>query len=61
MRFIFNFILFGFLYYLLWRFLPQDSFDTIVSWMGKVFEFVQNLVVLSFDKISELVSGAGNG
>jgi hypothetical protein len=49
-RFIINFFLFGFLFYLIWHFFP-GAFTTLVSWADSVFEFVKNFVVMLWNKI----------
>lgn len=52
MRFIFNFILFGIIFYLLYVFFP-DAFSTLVSWANKAFDFVKDLVMHTGSKINE--------
>lgn len=52
MRFIANFILFGILFYLIWRFFPE-AFETLVAWAGKVFDFVRDLFTSTVEKINE--------
>lgn len=44
MRFVFNFIFFGLLFYILWRYFPE-SFQTLVHWAGSLFNYLQQLVV----------------
>lgn len=52
MRFILNFFLFGFLFYLISVFFPE-AFSTLVSWASGVYGFFHDLVVQIGDKISE--------
>lgn len=42
MRFILNFFIFGFLFYLLWMFFPE-VFNTLVSWANGAFEFLKEI------------------
>ena len=44
MRFIFNFFLFGIIFYLIYLFFP-DAFTTLVSWANKTVEFFQEVFV----------------
>ncbi len=41
-RFLFNFFLFGLLFYMIWLFFP-DAFATLVGWVSKVFEYLREL------------------
>lgn len=52
MRFIFNFILFGIIFYLLYVFFP-DAFSTLVSWANKTFDFLKEFFMSSAAKINE--------
>jgi len=49
-RFIINFILFGLLFYILWRYAP-DLFETLVSWVDALFEYLKEGAVWVFEKI----------
>jgi len=49
MRFVINFIVFGFLFYVLWRFAP-DLFQTLVSWVDAAFESLKELVMWGMEK-----------
>lgn len=42
MRFLLNFFLFGFLFYLIYLFFPE-AFQTLVSWAGSVYDFFKDL------------------
>lgn len=42
MRFIFNFIFFGLLFYAIWIFFPE-TFQTLVGWIAKVYDFFRDL------------------
>lgn len=55
MRFIFSFIFFGLLFYLIWLYFP-DTFQTLVSWAGKVYTFLHNLIAGIIDKINSMTS-----
>lgn len=60
-RFILNFIFFGVLFYAISLFFP-DAFQTLVSWAGKVYTFIVDIVVAIIDWISELTKPrSGNG
>lgn len=37
LRFIFNFFLFGLLFFIIYKFFP-DAFATLVDWVGKVYD-----------------------
>lgn len=52
MRFILNFFLFGFLFYLISVFFPE-AFSTLVSWAAGIYGFFHGLVAQIMDKISE--------
>lgn len=43
MRFIFNFFLFGFLFYLIYVYFP-DAFHTLVSWANAAFDFLKTWI-----------------
>jgi hypothetical protein len=51
MKFIFNFVFFGILFYLIWLYFP-DAFTTLVSWAGKTFDFLKNLIQNLIEKIN---------
>ena len=57
MRFILNFIYFGILYYLIWRFFPV-VIETFTVWMDSVYDVVRDLVMLAVDKVSSMISRA---
>lgn len=40
MRFIFNFIFFGLLFYAIYFFFP-DAFNKLVTWVGDLFAFIK--------------------
>ena len=44
MRFIFNFIFFGILFYLIWLVFP-DAFRTLVSWADHVVAYFKELIM----------------
>lgn len=49
MRFLFNFIFFGLLFFLIHMYFP-DAFNTLVSWVGHVYTFFHDLIVWGIDK-----------
>lgn len=44
MRFIFNFIFFGILFYLIWLVFP-DAFKTLVSWADQIVAYFKELIL----------------
>lgn len=55
-RFIGNFIIFGLIFFLIWRFFP-DVFNTLVHWATQVVDFLQVQAM----KLYEAVQGSGKG
>ncbi len=53
LRFMFNFIFFGVLFYVIWMFFP-DAFHKLVAWAGKVYEFFVDLGVSVLDSVNHL-------
>jgi hypothetical protein len=49
-KFFVNLFLFGLLFFLINRFLP-DTFNTLVIWINHVFDFISNVVLWAVDKI----------
>lgn len=43
MRLILGFIFFGLLFYSIWFYYP-DTFQILVSWAAKVFDFIRNAI-----------------
>lgn len=60
MRFIFNFVFFGILFYLIWMFFP-DAFLTLVSWADHVVAFVKDLFLGLWGKYQHEVPHAPTG
>lgn len=58
LRFITNFVLFGLLFYLIHLFFP-DAFNTLVSWVGSIYEFLHDLVLNVIDRIKGIQTGEG--
>ena len=54
MRFILNFLFFGFLFYLIYLLFPE-AFMTLVGWANKTYEFLRELFILLSDKFHELM------
>lgn len=59
MRFIFNFIFFGILFYLIWLFFPE-AFSTLVSWANHVVAFFKDLFVGLWDKAHNYIPQTDN-
>lgn len=62
-RFIFNFIFFGVLFYAIAHFFP-DAFERLVGWAEKIYAFFVDITVAVIDWISELTkpkSAPGSG
>ncbi len=60
MRFIFNFVFFGLLFFLISRFLPE-TFDTLVGWVNSLYEVLRDAVLWVVDKVQSVASSSGNG
>ena len=43
MRFIINFFIYGFIFFLIYLFFPE-AFTTLVSWAGKVYDFFAGII-----------------
>lgn len=50
MRFIFNFIFFGLLFYLIWLYFPEP-FHTMQGWAASIVDFVKDLAQQLFAKM----------
>jgi hypothetical protein len=50
MRFIFNFIFFGLLFYAIYYFFP-DAFANLVTWTGEAFNYIKSLIQQLFSKL----------
>ncbi|MGA8164169.1 MAG: hypothetical protein WB791_03975 [Waddliaceae bacterium] len=59
MRFIWNFIFFGIIYYLIWRFFPV-VIETFTTWMDSLYDVIRDLVMMAVDKVSNMGKGPGN-
>jgi len=58
MRFVFNFIFFGLLFYIIWFYFPE-AFQTLVSGASSVYQFLHDLVVAIVDKVRQGTGGKG--
>lgn len=56
LRFILNFIIFGIIFYLIWRFQPS-WIDIMRSWADSAYDIILNLFQLGIDKVKEISSG----
>lgn len=61
MKFIFNLIFFGIIWYIIWQVLPQDKWDILISWVESVYDLLKQGVTWAIDKLQALSSGAGAG
>lgn len=52
MRFIWNFIFFGILFYLIWMFFP-DAFMTLVGWANHIVAFFRDLFSGVAEKVQQ--------
>lgn len=57
MRFIFYFIFFGLLFYVIWLYFPE-AFQTLVSWVAKVYNFLHNIIAALVDKINSMTGSS---
>lgn len=55
MRFIIGFIFFGLLFYAIWFYFPE-TFQTLVSWVAKIFDFIHQAVESIAEKINSNTS-----
>lgn len=51
-RFIFNFFLFGAIFFLIWRFFPQ-AFETLFIWANSAWDFLVDLFNQLMDKVDQ--------
>ncbi len=58
LRFLFNVILFGLLFYIIHRFLP-DTFNTLVSWVDQLYDFLANIATWLVQRVQEAIN-SGN-
>ncbi|MEC7838452.1 MAG: hypothetical protein VX777_00270 [Chlamydiota bacterium] len=59
-RFIFNFIFFGVLFYAIAHFFP-DAFQTLVGWAEKIYTFFVEAAVSVIDWVSDLTKPGTKG
>jgi len=60
MRFIFNFIFFGIIFYLIWRFFPV-VIETFTSWLDVLYDYIRDVIMMAVDKIGSMSKDAGPG
>lgn len=60
MRFIFNFIFFGILFYLIWMIFP-DAFMTMVSWADHIVAFFRDIIMGLWGKIQHNMPSSPTG
>jgi hypothetical protein len=51
MRFILSFIFFGLLFYAIWLYFPE-AFQTLVSWVAKLFDLIKSFIETIIEKFS---------
>lgn len=54
MRFIFNFIFFGLLYYIIFLAFPE-AFQKLVSWVTTLFEFLRDIFMQLYHRLQDLM------
>lgn len=55
LRFIFNFILFGILFYVIYHFFP-DAFKLLVSWAEHLYEFLKEVAIKLYSWLSSMLN-----
>jgi len=60
MRFIFNFVFFGVLFYAIYAAFP-DAFFTMVGWADKIYLFLKDLFLQLSDKIHQAMGHPSGG
>ncbi len=58
LRFILNFIFYGAIFFLIWKFQP-DWIDAMRSWADAAYDIVVDLVSLAVEKIKAVSAGSG--
>ncbi len=53
-RFVGNFILFGLLFFIIWKFFP-DAFNTLVHWASQTVDFIHEQAL----RLYEAIQGTG--
>lgn len=59
MRFIFNFVFFGLLFFIIWKFFP-DAFTTLVGWVTALFNYLHHLFQTLVDSVNRATEGDGH-
>ncbi|MFA6914886.1 MAG: hypothetical protein WC222_00680 [Parachlamydiales bacterium] len=52
MRFIFNFVFFGLLFFVIWKFFP-DAFTTLVGWVSALYNYLHHLFQSLIDNVNK--------
>lgn len=60
MRFIFNFVFFGLLFFLISRFLPE-TFETLLGWVNSLYDVLREGVLWVVEKVQSIASSGSNG
>lgn len=53
MKFLFNFVFFGVLFYVIYLFFPE-AFRVLVSWADSAYQLIRDLGLMVYKKIQEL-------
>ncbi len=53
MKFLFNFVFFGVLFYVIYLFFP-DAFRILVSWADSAYQLIRDLGLMVYKKVQEL-------
>jgi len=57
LRFILNFFIFGFIFFLIWKFQP-GWIDIMKSWADAVYNIIAHLATIGIEKIKDLSGSA---
>lgn len=60
MKFVWNFILFGIIFFLIHKFFPT-AFETVFSWTDQVYGIIEKFVMALVAKIQAALGSGGNG
>lgn len=60
MRFLFNFVLFGLIYFAIYYYFP-DAFHTLVEWVAKIFDFLKDVITALVEKLNNWRTSSGMG
>ncbi len=52
MRFVLNFIFFGLLFFIIWKFFPE-AFHTLVTWVTALYDWLYHLFHSLFEQVNK--------